>query len=135
MLRFLIDTDVAIALLRRSSSLDISQLAAHDGTLAISTVSLFELEFGSERSTDPTASRKAVEGMLGILKVIDFDKVAAAHSGEIRATLARAGTPIGKYDLQIAGLARSRGLTVVTGNTREFERVPGLLVENWMRSE
>ena len=63
-----------------------------------------------------------------------FDAAAASHSGQIRASLHRAGQPIGSYDLMIAGHARSLGLVLVTHNTREFSRVPGLLVEDWTSS-
>lgn len=134
MLRHLLDTDAAITLLRRRPDVDLSRFAEYEGKLAISTVSILELEYGSARSAAPEKSRKAVENLLGTLKVLDFDAVAARHAGQIRAVLAAAGTQIGKYDLQIAGHARSLGLTVVTGNVSEFERVPGLLVENWIRS-
>jgi tRNA(fMet)-specific endonuclease VapC len=132
MLRYLIDTEVAVAFLRQQSEFNRSRFAAYDGSLAISTVSLFELMYGSEKSDAPASNRQAVQNLLGFIKVIDFDAAAAEHSGQIRAVLAVEGRPIGKYDLLIAGLARSRGLAVVTGNVREFERVPGLLVENWL---
>ena len=69
------------------------------------------------------------------LEVLPFEERAAAHYGEIRADLERAGTPIGPYDLMIAGHARSQGLTLVTNNTREFERVGGLRTENWAGRE
>ena len=65
--------------------------------------------------------------------MLPFDASAAQHAGEIRARLSTAGTPIGGYDVLIAGHARSAGLTVVTNNTREFERVPGLEVVDWTR--
>ena len=73
----------------------------------------------------------AVEGLLARLDLLDFDISAAEHAGEIRATLARPGTPIGPYDTMIAGHARSRGLSLVTNNMSEFERVSGLRLENW----
>ena len=77
----------------------------------------------------------AVEGLLARLDVLDFDISADEHAGEIRATLARIGTPICKYDIMIAGHARSRGLTLVTNNMSEFERVSGLRLENWTVSQ
>lgn len=64
-------------------------------------------------------------------EILDFDIQAAAHTGQIRAELAQAGTPVGPYDQMIAGHARSRGLIIVTDNRRKFERVPGLRVEDW----
>ena len=65
------------------------------------------------------------------LPSLPFDDDAAEHFGDIRATLARQGKPIGPYDLQIAAIARAHGLIVVTHNTREFTRVPGLMLEDW----
>lgn len=72
-----------------------------------------------------------VETFAARLEVLDFDDDAAAHAGEIRADLERQGSPIGSYDLLIAGHARSRGLVVVTGNLAEFRRVEGLRCEDW----
>ena len=105
----------------------------HANELAISSVSAYELWYGAERSSDPVRNRHAVNEFLSLLSLIDFDLDAASHAAEIRADLAKAGTPIGPYDVQIAAIARSRGLTVVTGNTREFERIPGLLHSDWLR--
>lgn len=72
-----------------------------------------------------------MDEFLALVDTIDFDSSAATHAGQIRAVLGSAGTPIGSYDALIAAHARSRGLVVVTNNLREFERVPGLLVEDW----
>ena len=65
------------------------------------------------------------------LEILPYDTLAASHTGQLRAELARSGTPIGPYDQLIAGHARSRGLIIVTNNRREFDRVPGLRVEDW----
>lgn len=70
-----------------------------------------------------------MEGFASRLEVLEYDEPAASHTGQLRAELARSGTPIGPYDQLIAGHARSRGLIVVTNNRREFDRVPGLRVE------
>nr|WP_286195119.1 PIN domain-containing protein [Agrobacterium sp. Ap1] len=72
-----------------------------------------------------------VEGLAARLKVMSYDELAATHTGQLRAELARNGTPFGPYDQFIAGNARSRGLIVVTNNRREFDRVAGLRVEDW----
>ena len=71
------------------------------------------------------------EGFSARLEVLSYDFDAAVHSGQLRAELARGGTPIGPYDQMIAGHARSLGLVLVTNNIREFERVPGLRIEDW----
>jgi tRNA(fMet)-specific endonuclease VapC len=98
----------------------------------MSSVSLMELIYGAEKSADPERNLRDVEGLAARLEVLAFDPGAALHTGRIRAALARAGTPIGHYDQMIAGHARSLGLTLVSNNLREFERVPGLLTENWV---
>lgn len=72
-----------------------------------------------------------VEGFAARLEVLPYDAMAASHTGQLRAELARSGTPIGPYDQLIAGHARSRGLIMVTNNRREFDRVPGLRVADW----
>ena len=79
----------------------------------------------------PARNLADVEGFLARLEVLDFDAAAATHAGQIRAELARLGTPIGPYDQMIAGHARSRGLVVVSNNTAEFARVAGLRIANW----
>ena len=73
-----------------------------------------------------------MEGFTARLDVLDYNALAAEHTGQLRAELAKTGTPIGPYDQMIAGHARSRGLIVVTNNVREFQRVPGLRIEDWV---
>ena len=133
MLRYLLDTNIAIFVLRsRETSLQ-DRFAGATGQLAMSSISVAELTYGAEKSSRPAENQQAVEGFLAVLEVLPFDHGAAVHAGQIRAQLGVAGTPIGAYDLLIAGHARSRGLVVVTNNTREFERVPGLLVNDWSK--
>jgi len=128
--RYLLDTDIAIELLRkRDASLRDRWRAA--GPTAASTVSLFELRFGAARSSDTAGNDLAVDELAAAVDFLDLDADAAAHAGDIRADLARRGTPIGAYDVMIAGHARSLGLIVATRNEREFRRVDGLRVERW----
>ena len=94
-------------------------------------VTAAELPYGAEKSARPAEGRRQVRDFTGRIDVLDFDADAAAHRGEIRATLERQGKLIGPYDLMIAGHARSRGLVVVTGNLGEFARVDGLRCEDW----
>ena len=103
--------------------------------LCISSVSLAELHYGAVKSESPERSLSVAESFAARLEVLPFEEKAAAHYGEIRADLERAGIPIGPYDLMIAGHARSQGLTLVTNNIREFERVGGLRTENWAGRE
>jgi tRNA(fMet)-specific endonuclease VapC len=105
---------------------------AEAAALCISTVSLAELLYGAEKSGRPAEGRTKVEGFAARLEVLSFDAAAAAHYADIRADLERRGQVIGPYDMMIAGHARSRGLIVVTGNLREFERVAALRAEDWL---
>ena len=132
MLRYLLDTNLCIRVLRdRPSSLR-ARFNAEASSLCISDVVLYELLFGAEKSTRPSENRNGVERFAARLSVLPFDSAAAAHAADIRASLERRGTPIGSYDVMIAGHARSRGLIVVTGNLREFDRVDGLRSEDWL---
>lgn len=104
----------------------------HHGQLAISTVTLMELIYGAEKSSNPERNLADIAGFAARLEVLKYDQDASIHTGQLRAELARAGTPIGPYDHMIAGHARSQGLILVTNNRREFDRVPGLRVEDWV---
>jgi tRNA(fMet)-specific endonuclease VapC len=128
--RCLLDTDVAVEATRKRDREVHARLRA-ETRVALSAVSLYELRFGAEKSADPRANHDGVDELLAIVDLLEFDAAGAAHAGEIRAELRRAGTPIGPYDTLIAGHARSRGLVLVTRNVGEFERVPGLRVERW----
>ena len=131
MLRYLLDTNLCIRVLRdRPPGLRDRFNAEADG-LAISMVTLGELLYGAEKSARPAANRHEVERFAARLEVLPFDAAAAGHFADIRAGLERRGLTIGACDLMIAGHARSRGLVVVTGDLGEFQRVPGLLVEDW----
>jgi len=86
-----------------------------------------------ELSLQPQRNLAAVEGFIARLDVLDYDTAAAAHTAQIRAELRKTGKQIGPYDQMIAGHARSRGLVVVTNNTKEFRRVAGLRIEDWTK--
>jgi tRNA(fMet)-specific endonuclease VapC len=90
------------------------------------------LIYKAEKSAVPGRNLLDIEGFAARLDVLDYNSEAAAHSGQLRAELAKVGRPIGPFDLMIAGHARSRGLVLVTNNLREFERVQGLRLENWI---
>ena len=132
MLRYMLDTNLCIRVLRdRPAGLRTRFNAEADG-LCTSTVVLFELLHGAEKSAQPVENRREVERFASRLEVLAFDAAAAAHAAEIRRALERQGQGIGAYDLMIAGHSRSRGLVVVTGNLREFSRVAGLRCEDWL---
>lgn len=132
MLKFMLDTNICIFTIKNKPANAREMFTRQHGLMCISSVTLMELLYGVERSANPTRNLAEVEGFAARLDVLDFDGNAAAHAGQIRAELARLGTPVGSYDQMIAGHARSHGLVVVTNNRREFERVPGLRVEDWV---
>lgn len=107
--------------------------ATEPDAVCTSIVVACELRFGARRKGSEVLTKR-VEQLLDTLAVLPLDPPADEHYADIRATLERAGTPIGSHDLFIAAHALSRGLTLVTHNTREFARVPGLRVEDWLAS-
>jgi len=129
--RYLLDSNVVIDLLRGTPNLDRRKFVGAEGEIAISTITVMELEFGIERSARPETNRAEVTSLLSRLVIMPFDHSAALHSGRIRAYLSDQGLTIGPFDTLLAGHARSAALTMVTHNTQEFSRVPGLLIEDW----
>lgn len=132
MLRYMLDTNLCIRVLRDRPAGLRERFNAEADSLCISTVTLAELLYGAEKSTDPTRIRHEVEAFAARLEVLAFTPEAAGHYADIRADLERRELMIGPYDLMISGHARSRGLVVVTGNLREFGRVAGLRAEDWL---
>jgi tRNA(fMet)-specific endonuclease VapC len=102
------------------------------GTVAISSITLAELQYGVARSSDPDRNAGLLTEFMAPLVVVPFEDKAAAVYGRRRVGLERAGRPIGPLDTMIAAHALSLGVTLVTSNEREFRRVPGLVVENWV---
>lgn len=132
MLRYMLDTNICIFTIKNKPTVVREAFNRHHGQLAISTITLMELLYGAEKSAAPERNLAVIEGFAARLEVLDYDQHAASHTGQLRAELARAGTPIGPYDQMIAGHARALGLVLVSNNLREFERVPGLRVEDWL---
>ena len=128
---FLIDTNIVSQLVRRPEGDVATRVAGlEEGSFATSVIVAAELRYGTERR----ASQRLADHMETILAAIDIlplEKDVARHYGQIRNQLERAGRPIGQNDLLIAAHARAFGVTLVTNNTREFLRVPGLSVEDW----
>jgi tRNA(fMet)-specific endonuclease VapC len=108
-----------------------AKFKAHAPDLSVSTITLHELIHGADKSRRPAHQRDLVMDLISKLNVIEFDDAAADHSGNIHATLAKAGNIIGAYDMLIAGHARSLGMTVVTTDLEDFVRVEGLRCEDW----
>lgn len=134
MLKYMLDTDICIYVTKSRPSEIRETFNRHAGQICISTVTWGELVYGAEHSAKPEENLAVIEGMASRLEVLPYEQGDADHFGQIRAELRRSGNPIGPYDTMIAGHARARGLVLVTNNIREFERVPGLRVENWVES-
>jgi tRNA(fMet)-specific endonuclease VapC len=132
MLKYLLDTNIVIYVIKRRPLEVLQTFNLHASRMAISVVTLAELLHGAEKSTQPAANLAVVEDFCSRLEVLPYGNKAAQHYGAIRAALERTGQPIGVNDLHIAGHARSEGLVLVTNNEKEFARVPGLQIENWV---
>ncbi|MFC0180139.1 type II toxin-antitoxin system tRNA(fMet)-specific endonuclease VapC [Thorsellia kenyensis] len=132
MLKYMLDTNIVIYVLKRRPIELLARFNANTNRMAISVITLSELLHGVEKSTSQEKNLQVVEDFISRISVLDYDAKASAHYGHIRAGLERNGTPIGINDLHIAGHARSAGLILVTNNRKEFDRVPGLIVENWL---
>jgi len=132
-MRYLLDTNICIYLIKRRPPEVLEQFRQHSPQdVAICTITLFELQYGIEKSQYQQRSENALTKFLLPLDLINLDRSAAIEAAAIRAQLERKGIPIGPYDLLIAGLARSRDMTLVTNNTNVFERIVDLHLENWV---
>ncbi|MDU9048853.1 MAG: tRNA(fMet)-specific endonuclease VapC [Candidatus Electrothrix sp. Rat3] len=132
MLKYMLDTNIAIYVIKRRPLEVLDTFNRHAGQMCISSITFAELMHGVEKSAKPEHNLRQVEEFSSRLDILEYGKKAAEHYGDIRTDLERRGTPIGVNDLHIAGHARSEGLLVVTNNLREFERVAGLRVANWL---
>lgn len=132
MIKYMLDTNICIYVIKRRPMGVLDTFNKFAGTLCISSVTFAELCHGVEKSTLPEHNRRQVEDFVSRLEILPYGDKAAAHYGDIRATLERQGKTIGVNDLHIAAHARSEGLVLVTNNLKEFERVAGLRTENWL---
>ena len=132
-MKYMLDTNACIALIKRKSAAVIERLTATEpGDAGISSVTLAELQYGVQKSAKVEQNALALAEFLLPLEIAAFDPGAAEAYGGVRAALEKAGTPIGALDTMIGAHALSLGVTLVTDNTREFIRIPGLAVENWL---
>ena len=134
MLRYLLDTNIVIYVLKRRPVQVLSTFNANASRMAISSITLAELMHGAEKSSRVSENLRAIEDFCSRLEVLPYGARAAQHYGAIRCALEKIGQPIGVNDLHIAGHARSEGLVLVTNNTSEFKRVPALELENWVHA-
>lgn len=130
--KYMLDTNMCIYTIKRRPLEVLTTFNQHAGQMCVSAITLAELFHGAERSQHVERNLKVVEDFVSRLDVLDYSQQAAAHCGEIYVTLQRQGSAIGANDLHIAAHARCLGLILVT-NDVDFDRVPGLRVENWVR--
>jgi tRNA(fMet)-specific endonuclease VapC len=128
-MRFSLDTNAVIDLMANRHGMRLKMKGLAQGEAGMSSIVLHELLWGAYSSARPAENHERIARLN--LPELDFDREDARVAAEIRANLRRKGTPIGPYDLLIAGQALARGLTLVTANTAEFARVEGLRVEDW----
>jgi tRNA(fMet)-specific endonuclease VapC len=133
-MRYLLDTNICIQIIRRKPSELLARLTALPmGDVGLSTITAAELHVGVQKSRDPARNAEALTMFLLPLEIADFGYAAAEAYGRIRATLEAAGTPIGLLDTLIASHAVSLNIILVTDNVAEFSRVPDLRIENWLQ--
>lgn len=132
MLKYMLDTNIVIYVIKRRPTRALAIFNQHAGQLCVSSITLAELMHGVEKSAKPDHNLRQVEDLVSRLFVLAYDNKAATHYGNVRAVLERKGKLIGINDLHIAGHARSEGLTLVTNNIKEFKRVEALRLENWV---
>ncbi len=132
-MQYMLDTNICIYIIKKKPPHVLERLqsfAIED--VAISSITLAEMEYGIKKSSKPRQNHDALYEFVTPLEILNFDDRAACHYGEIRAHLEAKGNLIGSMDLLIAAHARSLTCTLATNNVKEFKRVPGLLVENWV---
>jgi len=132
MLRYLLDTNIVIYVLKRRPIKILEVFNKNASRMAISSITLSELMYGAEKSQQVDKNLEAVEEFVSHLEVLSYDAKASQHYGQIKAKLEKKGQIIGENDIHIAAHAISQGLTLVTNNLKEFKRVPHLALENWV---
>ena len=129
---YMLDTNICIYIMKNKPEKVLRRFKEElNNGIGISSITLAELEYGMKHSSNPAQNEQALLRFLVPLSVLPFGTDAASEYGTIRSFLQNKGTPIGPLDMLIAAHAKSEGLVMVTNNVREFERVPGLEIENW----
>jgi tRNA(fMet)-specific endonuclease VapC len=131
--RYLLDTNICIYVIKKQPPKVIAKIQSETiEDICVSTITLAELEHGVAKSAHQERNRLALLEFLTPFRILDFDQAAARHYGHIRSDLELRGIVIGPMDLLIAAHAQSKGLTLVTNNVREFQRIKDLDMENWV---
>lgn len=131
---YMLDTNICIYVMKKKPESVLKRFQEElDGGLCISSVTLAELEYGMKYSSAPVKNAQALLRFLAPISILPFGATAATEYGEIHSYLQGKGTPIGPLDMLIAAHARAENMILVTNNVREFERVPNLEIENWVK--
>ncbi|NCF66641.1 MAG: PIN domain-containing protein [Chloroflexi bacterium] len=134
-MKYLLDTNICIYLIKKKPLSVVARFNENSvGDIGVSSITVAELSYGVQKSQRQIQNQEALLQFLAPLVIAEFDTNAAFSYGQIRAELKRLGTPIGSLDTLIAGHAASMNVTLVTNNIREFSRVHGLIVENWVEN-
>lgn len=132
-MKYLLDTNICVYIIKQKPAQVLERFQEQTiGDISISAITVAEMQYGIAKSQFPERNRAALEKFLTPLIILDFDIRAALAYGELRSSLEKQGTPIGAYDLLLAAQARALDIILVTNNLHEFERIPGLKVENWV---
>lgn len=133
-MKYMLDTNICIYLIKKPPQAVFTKFKTLKlGDVCISSVTLSELMYGVQKSQDPEKNRAALSEFLSPIDIMQFDELAADSYGEVRAFLEKKGTLIGPLDTMIAAHAKSLGAILVTNNTKEFSRVMGLKIEDWVK--
>lgn len=132
-MKYLLDTNTCIALMRRNMRVRGRMEALVPGDCAVSAITAMELYHGLERCALPEREQEKIDELLSLVAVLPFDDAEAKRAAKVRHTLEQAGNVIGPFDVLIAAHALTAGLVLVSNNTREFLRVTGLTVEDWQQ--
>jgi tRNA(fMet)-specific endonuclease VapC len=132
MIEYMLDSDICIYVMKNRGTALWRRFDEADGRLSISSIAYGELRAGVEKSQRRADNTSVLETFIARIEIISFDATASQHYGDVRAKLEGAGTPIGPMDMLIGAHARSLGMTLVTNNRREFDRIADLKVENWV---
>jgi tRNA(fMet)-specific endonuclease VapC len=132
MFKYLLDTNIVIYVLKRRPKEALEIFNRNASRMAISSITLSELIYEAEKSSNVDKNLEAIEEFFSHLDVLPYDAKASQHYGQIKAALEKRGEIIGENDIHIAAHATSHGLILVSNNVREFKRVPNLVLENWV---
>lgn len=133
-MKYLLDTNICIYIIKKRPEKVLGKFHTLSmGDVAISSITLAELHYGIMKSSNPKKNQEALDKFITPLEILDFDYSATVEYGKIRANLEKKGTPVGPLDTLIAAHAKSKDLILVTNNEKEFQRVHGLNIENWVK--